>query len=411
MATGTARPTYARPWSTHPPSSGPGRAADPYLLRLAGGDSGYATEGDVLVNRTADGVDLNVIWNELAQVLALQNSDRASLARLVSFPTVAVADAIPQVPNADHFEEASEFGEPSGIRAAPDALLMGYDFKDYDLRTAFSWRYLRDATAEQVRSAIDRALEADNRLLTGTVLRRLFDNTAGLNEFNHNVYPLWNGDGMVPPPYGGQTFDGTASHMLASGASVIDSDDIELLIELVRSKGYGLQPNTRLLILCNPAEGERIAGFKRGVPSRPREGAETGDVLPRHDFIPSAAAPAYLTEENVVGKIAPGEFGGLPVAGSYGPAWVIESHYIPVGYVACVATGGPSSTANPVALRQHTNVAYQGLRVIPGRDQRYPLQDSFFARGFGTGIRHRGAAAVIQVTTELTYTPPSWHWR
>ncbi|MFE6919701.1 hypothetical protein ACFVAV_01515 [Nocardia sp. NPDC057663] len=360
--------------------------------------------------RTADGVNLNEIWNELAEVLAVQNSQRSNLASLVSFSTTAVADPIPQVPGADHFEEASEFGEPTSLRAAPDALIMGYDFKDYDLANRFTWKFLRDATAEQVRSTIDRTVNADNRLVNGTVLRRLFDNTQGLNEFQHNVYPIWNGDAMIPPPYAGQEF-GVSNHMLASGASVIDSDDLELLISLVRSKGYGLQPNTRLLILCNPAQSEQIASFKRGVPSRPREGAETADVLPRFDFIPSAAAPAYLTEENVVGKVAPGEFGGLPVAGSYGPAWVIESHYIPAGYVACVATGGPNSDLNPVALRQHTNPAYQGLRVIPGRDQRYPLQDSFFARGFGMGIRHRGAAAVLQVTTDLTYEPPAWHWR
>ena len=48
--------------------------------------------------------------------------------------------------------------------------------------------------------------------------------------------------------------------------------------------------------------------------------------------------------------------------------------------------------------------------MIPGRNQRYPLQDSFFARGFGTGVRHRGAAAVLQVTTDSTYTPPTLKW-
>lgn len=37
------------------------------LLHLSpyGAEGGYATEGDVLVNTTADGVDLNVIWDEV----------------------------------------------------------------------------------------------------------------------------------------------------------------------------------------------------------------------------------------------------------------------------------------------------------------------------------------------------------
>jgi hypothetical protein len=35
------------------------------------------------------------------------------------------------------------------------------------------------------------------------------------------------------------------------------------------------------------------------------------------------------------------------------------------------------------------------------------LQDSFYARGFGVGVRHRGAAVVTQVTTNASYTPPT----
>jgi hypothetical protein len=36
----------------------------------------------------------------------------------------------------------------------------------------------------------------------------------------------------------------------------------------------------------------------------------------------------------------------------------------------------------------------------------YPIVDSFFARGFGVGTRHRGAAVVTQITTNTSYTPP-----
>jgi hypothetical protein len=71
-----------------------------------------------------------------------------------------------------------------------------------------------------------------------------------------------------------------------------------------------------------------------------------------------------------------------------------------------VATGGPNSDSNPVGFREHVNTAYQGLRHIPGRGP-YPIQESFFARGFGTGTRHRGAAVVVQITTDLNYTPPT----
>ena len=99
---------------------------------------------------------------------------------------------------------------------------------------------------------------------------------------------------------------------------------------------------------------------------------------------------------------------GLQVLGSYGDAWLIQSHYVPSGYVIVAATGGLDSDMNPVGFREHVNAAYHGLRQIPGRGP-YPLQDSFYAgvRGFGVGARHRGAAVVMQVTTNTSYTAPT----
>ncbi|BAH53677.1 hypothetical protein [Rhodococcus opacus] len=378
---------------------------DPYLVPLCGSDSGYSTAGDVLVNQTADGVDLNTIWGEVAQILQIFNNERSRLTALLSYSTTAIADAVPQSVSSDSFEQASEFGEPHAIREAPEALLMGYDFKDFDLASRMTWQFLRDASAEQVRSVITRALEADNKNTTTTILDRLFNPEERLSPENHRVFGLWTGtDGITPPPYLGKEFAPETSHYLASNAAVVDSGDIEDLIRQVTSKGYGRSAGSQLLILANPVEGEMIQTWRKGVESR------TGGPVAKYDFVLSSSAPAYLSEDTIVGQIAPGEFGSLPVAGSYGPAWLIESEFVPVGYVAVVATGGPNSAINPVAFRQHTNPAYQGLRVIPGRDQRYPLQDSFFARGFGTGVRHRGAAAVLQVTTGSTYTAPTLRW-
>ncbi|WP_234810358.1 hypothetical protein [Mycolicibacterium moriokaense] len=105
-------------------------------------------------------------------------------------------------------------------------------------------------------------------------------------------------------------------------------------------------------------------------------------------------------------SIPPTDFNGLKVLGSYGDAWLIESHYIPSGYVIVAATGGLDSDMNPVGMREHVNTAYHGLRHIPGRGP-YPLTDSFYARGFGTGVRHRGAAVAVQVTTNVSYTAPT----
>ncbi|ROZ43842.1 hypothetical protein EEB13_22390 [Rhodococcus sp. WS3] len=407
----TTRPTDTRTWNSRPSFSHPARDATAATVEAVaalfarGGDSGqgYATEGDVLVNQTADGVDLNQIWNQAAAALSSWNRERTALASLISYGTVAVGDAIPQTLGGANFEKASEFGEPQGIHSEPDALILGYDFDDHDMASRATWRFLRAATAEQVFATVNTAFEADNRLVTGTLLRRLFNPIQSLNEHGHRVFGLWNGaDGMTPPPHAGRTFLPSNSHYLASGNAVVDPGDLVDAINQVRSKGFGTSGNTRLIVLCHPAEAEEISTFKAGV--------ESNGVESKFDFVPSASAPAYLTPENIIGQVAPAEFGGLGVSGSYGPAWVIPSYFVPQGYLAVVASGGPNSTLNPVAFRQHTNPAYQGLRMIPGRDQRYPLQDSFFQRSFGCGVRYRSAACVVQVTAGTTYTAPTWAW-
>lgn len=370
------------------------------VYALRGGDSGYSTQGDVLVNETADGVDLNSIWSEVTSVLAMYNAERSTIASILSYRTTSTADAVPQSITYDSFEEASEFGVPKSVREAPEVLLMGYDFKDYDLATRFTWKYLRDADARQVQSVVNRVLEADNRRVTGKILDRLFNPQERVNEFGARVFGLWTGaDGLGPLPYLGKTFPTTTNHYLASGGALIDSGDVEGAIKLITDKGYGRQPGAQLLILANPQEGEAIQTWKAGEENNNTQTA-------KHDFVRSATAPAYLTQDNIIGQVPPGEYNGLPVEGSYGPAWLIQSEFIPAGWFTVVASGGPNSTLNPVALREHTKPQYRGLRMIPGPQPGYPLQESFFARGFGTGVRYRGSAVCVQITASSSYTAP-----
>lgn len=46
---------------------------------------GISTFGDVLVNETADGVNLNDIWAETGAALALYNQHRSAIVRLLSY--------------------------------------------------------------------------------------------------------------------------------------------------------------------------------------------------------------------------------------------------------------------------------------------------------------------------------------
>lgn len=362
-----------------------------------GADSGFSTEGDALVNVSADGVDLNLIWGEVQAAVSAWNAERSSLTSLLSFSTTNTADAIPQSTSAEgSFELATEFGEPESLRAPSKHLLLGYTFEDYDKATRWTWKFLRNATAEQVRAQANYALEADNRLVNGTILQQLFDSTPDVNEWGHTVYPLYNSDAVVPPDYLGRTFTAPHNHYLISGNATVDSGDVEDLLKLVTEHGF----NEQLLLLVNPQEGEVISSFRAGI-------TNNNSAIARHDFIPSQGSPAYLTVDNIVGTVAPATYNGLKVNGSYGPLWMIESDYVPAGYMTVVSTYGPNNVGNVIGFRQHVQAAYQGLRVIAGGVPAYPIQDAFFSRSFGVGVRRRGQAAVMEIKATGSYETPN----
>ena len=233
------------------------------------------------------------------------------------------------------------------------------------------------------------------------MLRRLFDPTEGTNDYQHRVFGLWNGtDSLAPPPYMGVTFPTALATTSPAAQRHWTLATLKRCADLVTVKGYGIQVGSQLIILANPSEAEVIQSWRAGEVIDNAQKA-------KYDFVPSSNAPPFLTTENVHGAIPPPDFHGLKVLGAYGKAWLIETNYVPAGWVAVVASGGPGSPQQSGRCPLHANVAYQGLRAIPGHWSGYPLIDSFFARGVGVGVRHRGAAAVLQVTSNASYTPPS----
>jgi hypothetical protein len=371
------------------------------------GDHGIRTSGDVLVNQTADGTDLNAVWDEFRTVLAFWNTERTSVTDLLAFRTTETAEAVPQTFTVGSMEKATELGVPKAGGFPGEVLLVGNRFDDYDRASRLSWRFLRDSDVRQVRSVMDNIMAADNKLTTGLILQRLLDPTRGHNEHGVTTYGLYDGAAPGPPPYLGRNFPDTESHYIASGASVIDSGDVEDAIRKMVRKGFGTQTNAQILIFANPDESELIQSWRAGEQSRPAEGAETTGPVARYDFIPARNAPPFLTPAGeLVGEQVPGEYNGVKVEGSYGPAMLVQSDFVPPEYVLVTASYGKNSPYNPVAFREHPNAAYRGLRLIPGPWTGYPVIESFAARGCGVGSRHRGGAVAIQVTTDATYTAP-----
>lgn len=367
---------------------------------IHGRDGGYHDTRDVLVTSSSDGVDYNELWAEFQASVTLANSQRQTIIDFLTFPVTQNIETVAQLSSAN-FERASEYGEPRGMRQRPTSFSLGYDFGWYDLGARFTWQFLADASASQVQALNAAALDAHNRLVFTIVLSALYSNVNRQTDIDGQVIAvkaLYNADGTVPPTYKTNTFDGTHNHYMTSGAATIVSGDLDDIVEQLRHHGYDKSNGVVQILAVNSREGKVIRGFRQA----------TGAT---YDFIPSQGEP----EDRILdpgqqisgGGRAPSVVRGLKAIGTYGDVVIVEDDLFPVGYILLVGSGGPQNLNNPVGIREHSNPSLRGLRLVKGRDADYPLIDSFYNCGLGSGIRQRGGSAVMQITASGTYTPPS----
>lgn len=371
---------------------------------------GFNSSADILT-QTKDGRDLNGLWAEYQRVVQEWNAQRSAMVQFLTYPVVDIVEEIPVMGTGHDFEEASEYGVPKSARPSMDHYSMGFPFKWFDLGSRFTWQFLADARQEQVDAIANMALEADNRLVFNKTMRRLFDNTdqlASINGNNYSVYSFWNGSGTIaPPPYRSNTFNASHNHYMTTNGATLDAQDLDDLIDNVGHHGYTKLNGFRIVVMVNKLQSPRIRSFRSASSNNGTTDATHGNW----DFIPALGTNAMLLPQNQV--LLGGQVGntleGFNVIGSYGDALIVEDDYIPAGYLVCFATGGPDNLANPLGVRQHPNENLQGMRLVKGPVPDYPLIDSYYVRGFGLGVRHRGAAAIMQVVTGTTYTQPAMY--
>jgi hypothetical protein len=375
------------------------------ILPGVAGGRGYHVAADV-VTTTADGRDLNVIFNEFLTLLNAVNAERQALIRFLTFPVARPVDTVTLPGQGIDFEEASEFGEPVGRRVAAPLIERGYTFKWYDLAARYTWQYLADATTEMVNAVANASVEAFYRSQLSVVLRRVFnpaeESTTISGQPGAGIFPVfgfYNGDGEVPSPYKTNTFLGSHNHYKVSGAATLNPQDLDLLIiDDLAEHGYSMENGYRLVVMVHTSLGNVISGFRRGVDNA------------RYDFIPATGRPGQIVDitTQVIGQSQLGpSLEGLTVIGNYGPLTIVQDDWLPETHLFAFATGGSESLNNPIGLREHAQAGLRGLRLVKGRNPDYPLIDSFWATGFGTGVRHRGAGIVMEITADATYDPPA----
>lgn len=382
-----------------------------------GGDRGIHAAGDI-VTTTADGVNLNDLWNAYQDALRFYNDLRSPLISFLSQNTTLESEPFFAAGSQANFEEATEFGEPVGYRPTQTSQFLGYTFKWWDLAARFTWMYLANAPANQVDSVAAMATEADNRNMFNLVMKTVFNNTRRTNEKGTTVYPFYSGVsgggvGDDPPDVGAVTFSDGHNHFLTTNsATAIRAVPIENMYNTIAEHGYSVENGYNHVVLINKAQGDVIRNW-RSLANGGVAASETGGGL--YDFIPARGAPSFLLPVNFrtpdPGQQVPDSLGGLDVIGSYGNFTIIQNDYIPAGYLVAFATGGADSVRNPVTIREHPNASLRGLRLVKGRTPDYPLIDSFYNRGMGSGVKVRGAGAVLQVVNSASYTvPPAYVW-
>jgi len=374
------------------------------LLGIGGGDQGFNEAADV-IQSTIDGVDTRELWTAYQAAVALRNAERQPLVDFLSYRVANPVEGIATADSDARFERASEYGLPRSYRPGGEFAWMGFDFHWYDLANRFTWEFLADATAAQVDAVTNQALEADSILMFQLIMWTLFNNVnreAEINKRPYNVYTFWNGDDSeVPPPYRTNTFAASHSHYLVSGAATVVSGDLDDMYEALAEHGYKRSNGYNLIVMVNQQEGDVIRTFRSTL---------NGGTA-KWDFIPSRGTPAFLVPRDYVlpeGQDRPPATlnNGMEVIGTYGEWTIVQEDYIPPDYMVGFATGGAESVNNPVGLREHANPQLRGMRLVKGRDPDYPLQESVFQRGIGSGIRNRGAGVIMQVKATGDYEIP-----
>lgn len=374
---------------------------------------GIANSGDILV-RSRDGQDLNAIWTAFNAILDTFNAQRTPLVELLSFRVTNVIEDIVDA-GTERFEEATEFGIPKSIRPLPVVTQRAFPFKWYDLRQGYTFQFLAGngntdgASSQQIDAVLQMAMEADNRLEFEQVMKALFNSanrTTTVLNTAYTVTALYNADSAPIPAYNGVTFNpATHTHYVSSGAALLDSTDLDNLVSLVTEHGFDQANGYTPLILVNKTESDVIKTFRRGV-------ANNNAVVAVYDFIPATGTGFLLPVGwQVAAGGQPGNtFAGMNVVGTYGPYLIIEHGQIPSGWMVAAASLGRSTQLGVVGLREHSQASLRGLIQRPGNNAAYPLIDSFFIKGLGSGVARRGQAAVMKVTAGAYSVPASFAW-
>lgn len=241
-----------------------------------------------------------------------------------------------------------------------------------DLARIFQTRASRDVI--NIRRLLAEALfTASNR-----TVRDVFVDNKSLT-----VRALVNADGEpIPDGPNGETFDpDTHTHYNVTTGATLAATDVDALIKNVVEHGH----SAGLVIYINQAQENAVRnldGFAPYVDSR--------IITARDETVGRAPLDTTRIDNRAIGLI--------------GGAEVHVKPWVPANYLFATASG---DSAKPLRMRQHNVPAMQGLRIAATMPD-YPLFAEVMENYYGFGAWERTNGAVLQITSDGTYTSPSF---
>lgn len=226
------------------------------------------------------------------------------------------------------------------------------------------------------------------------ILRAIFNNVDWAFEDEHagtlNVKPLANGDNVLYPPLPSADDPATDNHYLASGyasSSISDTNDPFEVIGLELYQHFDAT-HSNGVVFFNSAQTAKVMALtdiEEINDPHIRMGANANEVI---------GLPSNL----------PGRLKGRHVGSGL---WAVEWDRIPVDYLVGVDLDAPKpiiERVDPASIGLP-----RGLALV-ARDERFPLETSYYLMRRGFGISNRLNGVVMQLTTG-SYTIPSAYAR
>jgi len=315
---------------------------------------------------TVDSVDTRMLYKEFQQGVELYNDTTWGIVNRFVRPTQKESVKVWErdmefVLGAEGFLETWQ-----RIHAREVALPLN----DFDLGFGFTKKAIEDSTADELRETQAAALRAHLRLLAKRFFYVVMTPGSGTTSKGFWDALMGAAGEKAPPAYKNNTFLNTHQHYYTSGAATPTLADLNLLKRHIREHGYVGE----LFLFLNSALAE--------------------------DFENLAGWSAAMTPVSIIEDIAKEGFRAVK---RFQEFTIVLEDWVPDGYLVAI-----EAETKPITMREPLQPAARGLKLFEGPFSDMPLREAYYESRFDMGVVHRGAGAVVQITTGASYTNPTF---